>query len=444
MEEVAGLLGAGAARKGLELACDLPAGTSIHLRGDPGRLRQILTNLGGNAVKFTHEGEVVLAAEVLEETREALRLRLSVRDTGIGIPPDRQAMIFESFTQADGSMTRRYGGTGLGLMISRQLAELMGGTMDVTSTPGAGSTFHVELTLAKKPQPAIAPPPPAVALAGLRVLVVDDNETNRRVLQGHCRAWGAQVDAVDSGSAALQALREAAEPYGLVLLDMQMPDIDGEQTMRAIRCDPRFADLPVVLLASMGQCLSAEARAMGFAAALTKPVRQPHLLKALTAVVARPEPAPRPAAPSAAAADAATPLGLRVLLAEDNPVNQQVALAMLRRWGCRVDAVGNGREAVEALGRAPYDVVLMDVQMPEVDGLSATAAIRVREHAGGGHVPIVALTAHAMPEDRERCLGAGMDHYVAKPTKWSELLAILVPLAAARRDDGSGLAAAAS
>jgi signal transduction histidine kinase/CheY-like chemotaxis protein/HPt (histidine-containing phosphotransfer) domain-containing protein len=433
MEEVAELLAPRAVEKRLELACAVPPRFPQRLRGDPTRLRQVLTNLVGNAVKFTEVGEVALEAAVLEETFGRARIRLCVRDTGVGIPCDRQANVFESFTQADGSTTRRYGGSGLGLAICRQLVDLMGGRIGLESEPGRGSVFWIELSLAQQVRDDVAAPS-APGLDGARVLVVDDHPTNRRILIEQLRAWGCAPQTVTSGAEALGRLAAAARgeaPVDVVLMDMQMPDMDGEETVRVMRTDPRLAVVPVILLSSMGAVGNAEEiRAKGFAAALTKPVRQSHLLEALGRVLAG-TPAAR-AARRPADADVTADLGLRVLLAEDNVVNQKVALRMLARLGCLAEAVPDGHDAVAAVEGGTYDVVLMDVQMPGLDGFEATAAIRAREGASGRRIPIVAMTAHAMQGDRERCLAAGMDDYVSKPVRLSELARVLAGWAARR------------
>jgi len=418
LEEVAELFAPRAVKKDLELGCALPPALPRHVRGDPVRLRQVLTNLVGNAIKFTEAGRVTLEAGVLTETATHVRLRLTVRDTGIGIPKERQHAIFESFTQADGSTTRRYGGTGLGLTISRQLTALMGGELGLASEPGVGSAFWVEIGLEREDVVEAEPLTAPASLTGLRVLVVDDFDVNRRIYCEQLRSWGCAADAVAGGAAALEALQAAlgADPYRLVLLDMHMPDMDGAMTAAAIKADPRLAAVPIVLLSSIGTCSRAEMHAHGFAAMLTKPVRQSHLRDVVAAVAGG---AARPAVSSALPARAH--LGLRVLVAEDNAVNRKVALQMLARLGCTATAVEDGARAVAAVAAADYDVVLMDVQMPEMDGFEATAAIRRR----GSRVPIIAMTAHAMEGDRERCLAAGLDGYLAKPVKMDELARVL-------------------
>jgi CheY-like chemotaxis protein len=380
----------------------------------------VLTNLVGNAVKFTDAGEVVIEARRRYETVRHATIEIAVRDTGIGIPPARHAAVFESFTQADGSTTRRHGGTGLGLTICRQLVEMMGGTIALESAPGVGSTFRIELTLEKQATAADEPVLPA-SLAGVRVLVVDDNATNRLILRQQLRSWGCRPEEAASGPEAIAALRAAqtTDPFGLALLDMQMPDMDGEALAAAIRADPALANVPLVLLSSIGGLRGGAqgAQAMGFAAALTKPVCQATLLETVTAVLGR-SGAGRSAPAGAAATSGAG--ALHVLVVEDNAVNRTVILTMLAKLGCSADAVDSGRGAVAAVDGTRYDVVLMDVQMPGMDGFEATAAIRARE-AGASHVPIVGVTAHAMAGHRERCLAAGMDDYLAKPVKLETL-----------------------
>jgi signal transduction histidine kinase/DNA-binding response OmpR family regulator len=416
VEEVADLLAPKANEKGVELAAVIPPTFPGAVQGDPSRLRQVLTNLVGNAIKFTERGEVTVVVRVLDETDAELNVELAVRDTGIGIATDRLDAIFESFTQVDGSSTRRHGGTGLGLTICRQLVVLMGGDIGVDSTPGQGSTFRVRLPLPKQTSIIETAVPAPAALRGLRVLVVDDNATNRLILREQLRAWGCRTVEVGSGDEAIAVLRHALDddPFGLVILDMQMPEMDGQTTARLLRRNPRLAGTPLVLLSSIGLVKGGtEAiRAMGFDAGLSKPVRQSQLCDTLVQVLAgRPDDHAIVQAPTAPVpADAP----LRALIVEDNPVNQKVAQRMLETLGCQCDSVGNGLEALEALGRSFYDVVIMDVQMPIMDGISATKEIRRRE-SGGRRIAIIAMTAHAMQGDRERCLAAGMDDYVAKP-----------------------------
>ena len=408
VEEVAEVLAPQAHEKGFEIVCDVPPHVPAGVVGDPGRLRQVLTNLAGNAVKFTEAGEVVIAVRVLADGGPRRLVRFTVRDTGIGIAADRQAAIFDSFTQADGSTTRKHGGTGLGLTISRQLVALMGGEIHLESTPGVGSRFWFDLAFTPAAPASALPPAPVERLRGLRVLVVDDNATNRMIVRETLRAWGCQPAEAASGAEALAVLAAAPVPFALVILDMQMPGMDGGETAARIRADTRFAALPLVLLSSSAGLR--DAGATPFAAALAKPVRQATLLRTLRAIVGgqREEAPRRPAAVEPPAER------LRVLLAEDNAVNRTLALRMLAKLGCDAEAVETGGAAVAAAARQVYDVILMDVQMPEMDGLEATAEIRRRAN-GGPRTPIVAMTAHAMEGDRERCLAAGMDDYLSKP-----------------------------
>jgi two-component system sensor histidine kinase/response regulator len=411
-----------AAQKGLELACHVLPDVPDSLLGDPGRLRQILVNLVGNAIKFTERGEVVIRVErdpeaPADAAPDAVRLRFSVSDTGIGIPPDKQQLIFEAFSQADTSTTRKYGGTGLGLAISQQLVRLMDGRMWVESEPGRGSTFFFTAGLGCLPHSEAAPvPADPETLRDLAVLVVDDNATNRRILQEVLTNWQMRPTAVDSGAAALEALAAAppGDPFALVLLDAMMPEMDGFTLAEKIREQPDLLRCTLMMLSSAGRRSdAARCRKMGLAAYLTKPVRQSELLDAITTAVGG---APAVAARAPAAARLAPARPLRVLVAEDHPVNQKLAVRILEKWGHSVVVVGNGREALAALAHDRFDVALMDVQMPEMGGFEATAAIRRRENGAGlPPLPIIAMTAHAMKGDRERCLAAGMDGYVSKP-----------------------------
>jgi CheY-like chemotaxis protein len=443
VEEVTTLFAQQAHEKGLEIAAVIPPGFPEHLLGDPGRLRQILSNLAGNAIKFTEQGEVVIEAEMTSDRGTWAGIALRVRDSGIGIPHDRQAAIFESFTQVDGSTTRRYGGTGLGLTICRQLVELMDGRLTVASEPGVGSTFTVELAIEKQAAAAHAPDTVSMALAGLRVLVVDDNATNRRIVCQHLRSWGCRPEEAADGPVALRLLAEAAghDPFGLVLLDMQMPGMDGAQVAARVRADATLAGMPLILLSSMGALRggSEGARMLGFDVAVTKPICRSVLAETVTAVLERRVPR--------AQAGAARPLPatrtLDVLIAEDNGINRGVLRQMLQLLDCRVDVVTNGCDAVEAVRNHDYDVVLMDVQMPEMDGLEATMAIR-RAEAGGTHrATVIALTAHALDGQRERCLAAGMDDFLTKPITL-EALTITLTYQRVRRDGAPGLASSAA
>jgi PAS domain S-box-containing protein len=417
VEEAVGLLAEKATVKGLELICHVDAQPPCWLRGDPGRLRQVLLNLAGNAIKFTERGEVVVGARLEEQGPAGTLVRCEVRDTGAGIPAEVQPRLFGSFTQADASTTRRFGGTGLGLAISKRLVGLMGGEIGLKSEPGLGSTFQFTVRLAKGEVPPPAPPRND-ALRGLRALIVDDNATNRMVLTRNLTAWGLYAAEASGGAEALAALRSAREPFELVLLDYQMPQMDGVELARHIKADPALAGLKLIMLTSMGvRGQREQARAAGIDGYLVKPVRLSQLYDCLATVMATPERLP-PAATRAAAESERRPPpvvhGPRVLLAEDNLVNQTLARRMLEKLGCFVDVVGTGREALAAVARHDYAIVFMDCQMPEMDGFEATAAIR-RGESGSRRVPIIALTASAMQGDREECLAAGMDDYLSKP-----------------------------
>ncbi len=431
MEDVAELLAPVAHKKGVEFAVAVePPEFARMLKGDPGKLRQVLLNLAGNALKFTEEGEVCLRATVGTEREGSVSLDIDVSDTGIGIPPERQAAVFESFTQADGSSTRKYGGTGLGLTISRQIVDMMGGGISIRSQVGVGSTFTVHLDL--ETGVAIASAPAATGLHDKTLLVVDDNETNRRIVRGQLEFGGCTVVEATSGEEALALLRAGPLPSG-VIMDLRMPGIDGLETTRLLHAIEGAADLPVILLTSAGPLAAEQAKPGGFVDALTKPIRQQELLRAVARALNGADAANAPQAATATEApvnpqprpDERPSLGIRVLLAEDNPINRKVALRMLERWDCAVETVENGREAVEAIQRERYDVVLMDCQMPEMDGFEATDAIREWEKQSGIHVPIIALTANAMSGDRERCIAAGMDDYLSKPIKPEPLLEML-------------------
>ncbi len=428
VEEVGRLLAESAQSKGLELVTYCQAGMPTLVRGDPGRFRQVLLNLVGNAVKFTERGEVVVRANRVEESAESIVVRVEVVDTGIGIDPARQEHLFGAFTQADASTTRRYGGTGLGLALVKRLVELLGGEIGLKSEPGRGSTFWFTVPLMKQPPARPAPAPAAPLLAGVRVLVADDNETNRLILAEQLGSWGARSCAVAGAQDALEELRAAARsrhPYRLAILDMQMPEMGGLELAHAIAADPALAALDVLVLSSGVELTEAERRQNGIRLSLMKPVRQSELHAALTRVVAGGEErrSGRPQQGSLAASSHEGSRG-RILVAEDNAVNQTVAMAMVRKLGYQADLARDGREAVEAVFGRDYEAVLMDCQMPGMDGYQATAEIRRRE-AERGHVPIIAMTASAMAGDRERCLAVGMDDYVSKPIHLEDMEAVL-------------------
>ncbi|HUR48718.1 MAG TPA: response regulator [Acidimicrobiales bacterium] len=421
IEEVAELLAESARAKRIELTLDLEAGLPEYVRGDPGRVRQVLTNLTSNAIKFTPEdGSVIIAAK----REEAEFVFFEVTDTGIGMAPERMARLFEPFRQADASTTREYGGTGLGLTISRQLVQLMDGTISAASKPGQGSRFWFTLPLPEAPRPA-APSRILADLRGVRVLIVDDNSINRRVLGEMLSGWDALPTAADSSVAGLSAFVDAAESsrrFELVLLDFNMPDMDGLELCRQIRRQPGGGDVPVLLLSSSSNEKAQDLKDAGVTLALPKPVKRATLYKALTQMLGgrdtagprRPKPTAEPSPPA------------RILVAEDNAVNLRVATLMLQKHGHRVDAAGDGAEAVEALSRLDYDLVLMDCQMPEMDGFEATEQLRLREQASRRpRTPVVALTAAATREDVDRCLAAGMDAVLTKPIREEELFAVV-------------------
>jgi two-component system, sensor histidine kinase and response regulator len=417
--------------KGLELACHITSQVPQSLRGDPARLRQILINLIGNAIKFTESGEVVVrvARESFDE-KQAL-LHFTVTDTGIGISPEKQATVFEAFTQADASTTRKFGGTGLGLTISSRLAGLMGGKLWVESELGRGSTFHLTLSFETRSESApLLPLGQLSDLANLSVLVVDDNKTNRRILEEVLNGWGLRPVVVDGAAAAIHAMERAVrndDPFWLALIDYEMPVMDGFGLASAITGRKEFSGTTIIMLSSIGgRDSAAKSREVGISAYLTKPVRQSVLLDAILTLAAGNE----MEAPKTRAVTAPLPTSrvYRVLVAEDNAVNRQLVTVLLTKRGHTVVPARDGREAVAAATSGSFDVVLMDVQMPEMDGLEATRAIRSAELVSGGHVPIIALTAHAMKGDAERCLGAGMDGYISKPVVAEALFAKIASL----------------
>jgi len=423
-----------AAERGLELACAVGADVPDALVGDAGRLRQVLLNILGNAVKFTARGEVVLRVRIERQDENGAMLCFSVSDTGIGIPLDKQEHIFQAFTQADSSTTRRYGGTGLGLAIARRLVDLMGGQLWVESTEGKGSTFHFTALFGKAPAVERAPAEDAPpALDGLRVLVVDDNRTNRRILEEMLESWHMKPVAVSDSKAALAALRKASpskQPFRVVITDCQMPDVDGFMLASAIKKDEQLKATSIVMLTSVDRPEDAtRSRKLGIAACLTKPVKHSDLFETLAAIVGV---ATRRRKADKKGVAASPARRLRVLVAEDNRVNRTLVTTLLQKRGHHVHGVEDGSEAVAALADDPsLDVVLMDVQMPKMGGFEATQGIRQHEAASGRHVPIIALTAHAMQGDRERCLAAGMDGYLSKPIDVDDLLATVEQLAGA-------------
>jgi len=433
-------LGLHAHQKGLELAFEIPPGVPDALIGDAGRLRQVLVNLVGNAIKFTDRGEVVVKVALDRRGEGEVVLHFAVSDTGIGIPAEKHGAIFEPFEQADGSTTRRYGGTGLGLAISCRLIEMMGGRIQVESRVGEGSTFAFTARFAPDPDPAPrAALLPDVDLRGLPTLIVDDNATNRRILKEMLAHWGLRPEAVEDGRMGLIRLRQAAaagEPFRLILLDGMMPEMDGFALAQRVKAAADLAATPMIMLSSAGQQRDAvRCRDLGIATYLTKPVKQSDLLDAITTVMSRASTAePRAEAVEPAAnPPAGSPRRFRILVAEDNPVNQRLATRLLEKHGHQPVVVGDGREALAAVEAGGFDVVLMDVQMPNLDGLEATRALRDRERERTGgrgptaadRLPVIAMTAHAMKGDRERCLEAGCDDYVSKPIRPQDLFAAI-------------------
>jgi signal transduction histidine kinase/DNA-binding response OmpR family regulator len=406
-------------QKGLELAYQIDSVIPDYIVGDPGRIRQILLNLVGNAIKFTQQGEVVVRAQSASRSDHELELHFTVADSGIGIPADKQSLIFQAFAQADGSSTRNYGGTGLGLAISSQLAGLMGGRIWVESTMGKGSTFHftIRVRVATDQHPSGVQTFQA-ELLHLPVLLVDDNPTNRRVLLEMARGWGMQPTAVDSGVAALKTMNEAQIAglgFRLAIIDGHMPGMDGFELAERIRSDPRLSSAIIMILTSAGQLGdAARCRRLGVVAYLLKPIGKSELLSAILGTLtqkpldADPDLVTRPSLPGKSRK-------LRILVAEDNPVNQKVVLRMLEKMGHIPTIATNGQEALAVLASDSFDLVFMDVQMPEMDGLTATRSIRELEKHTGLHLPIIAMTAHAMKGDQELCLEVGMDGYISKP-----------------------------
>ncbi|RMF85812.1 MAG: response regulator, partial [Nitrospinota bacterium] len=407
--------------KGLELACHIAPEVPDFLNGDLGRLRQILVNLVSNAVKFTERGEVVVQVGLAEPqpptgSRPEVTLHFAVRDTGIGIPPEKQRLIFAPFAQADASTTRRYGGTGLGLAISAQLVTLMGGKIWVESEVGKGSTFHFTARFGLAQEPDQTPPGDTLALKDLPVLVVDDNATQRQILQEMLIHWHLQPTMVESGKAALSALKQAQEAdrsFALALIDTHMPEMDGFALAEHLLHHPTFSGAIIMMLCSPKHPEDiARCRALGISTYLVKPITPSDLFNAISTTLSHAETGeatrPHPSLPSAPEPRRT----LRILLAEDNLVNQKLAIRLLEKRGYHVVPVKTGKEVLAALEKEAFDLILMDIQMPEMDGLEATVQIRKREESTGEHIPIVAMTAHAMAEDRERCLAAGMDAYV--------------------------------
>jgi signal transduction histidine kinase/DNA-binding response OmpR family regulator len=422
-------LGFRAHQKGLELICEVQPDVPEFVLGDPGRIRQIVVNLIGNSIKFTERGEVLLSVAQVSESSDSALLHFAVKDTGIGIPAEKQQRVFEAFSQADDSMARKYGGTGLGLAICTRLVGMMGGRIWVESQLDHGSTFHFTLRLTIQSAPSTRPTPlQPQELRNLPVLIVDDNFTNRRVLLGMLNEWGMRPTAVEGARAALQALeiaKSTGRSFPLILLDAQMPEMDGFALAAVIQRDSELVGAAIMMLTSAGHVGDgARCRDLGVSVYLVKPVRKGELLDSILQVLQK--------SPKRESVPLVTRHTLRetqnrarILLAEDNAVNQTLAVRLLERRGFAVSVAEDGRAAIAGLEKDHFDLVLMDIQMPGMDGLEATLAIREKERRTGGHIPIVAMTANAMKGDQERCLAAGMDGYVSKPIRTAELFSVI-------------------
>jgi len=442
VEETIRSLALSAHQKGLELVCDIGHSVPRAVVGDALRIRQVLVNLIGNAIKFTERGEVVVSVEARSRpvgNNSGLELHFAVRDTGIGISREKHSQIFHAFTQGDGSTTRQYGGTGLGLTISKRLVEMMGGRIWMESEFQQGSifSFSTPLTVAES-QPQI-PSSDTASLRGVPVLVVDDNATNRRVLSDWLSHWEMWPILAESGPAAITLLESIVEPIPLILTDVHMPQMDGFELLRYIKS---HSQIPTVIMLTSGSYAGdvARSRELGADAYLIKPVRRTELLRTIVQVLSAHPPASRPISTwRDSVRQLATELrsqslsGLRILVAEDNIINQKYALSVLENEGYSAIVVGNGREALVALERESFDLVLMDIHMPDMDGFEATSSIRARERFTGRRTPIVAVTAHAMTGDRDKCLAAGMDGYVSKPIRKAELLETITNLSMNRK-----------
>ena len=436
LEDTAELLSLRAADKGLELICRIDPLVPSYLKGDPGRLRQVITNLAGNAIKFTHQGEIVISAALKEAEDSHVTILFEIHDTGIGIPPDRLEAVFAPFTQVDASTTRKYGGTGLGLAICKQLVELMGGEIGIESEEGKGSTFWFTACFEKQ---TIHTPEVSINsevlnhadITGTRILVVDDNATNRLLITTLLKHWGCRHEAAVDAKEGLALLREAVEegdPFQLALLDQEMPGMDGLELGRQIKADPQLEPTLMVMVTSLGQRGDAAIlEKIGFTGYLAKPVRQSQLHECIALVLGKAAGTiQKTGIVTRHTVAEFTKHGVRILLAEDNVINQKVAQAILDKLGYKAEVVANGLEAVRALELINYDLVLMDCQMPEMDGFAATAMIRNLDSKVLNHaVPIIAMTANAMKGDRENCIEAGMDDYLAKPMKKNELAEVL-------------------
>jgi len=442
IEETIRSLALSAHQKGLELVCDIDRSVPETLIADGLRIRQVLVNLIGNAIKFTHRGEVVVKVRAMPRhvgNHSDLDLQFSVRDTGIGIRPEKHSTIFQAFTQADNSTTRQYGGTGLGLTISRRLVEMMGGRIWMESEFQRGSIFSFTIPVTVTEGRHVAQPHDYSSLRGIPVLVVDDNATNRRVLSDWLSHWGMWPIVAESGPAAMKLLQSVVEPVPLILTDVHMPDMDGFELLKQIKI---HSQTPTVIMLTSGSYSGdvARSRELGAEAYLIKPVRRNELLDTIVKILAAHPPTTHPVATWRESVRRlgnelrpALPENLRVLVAEDNVINQRYVLSLLENEGFSATVVSNGREAMSALERESFDLVLMDVHMPDMDGFEATSSIRARERFTGKRIPIIAVTAHAMAGDRDKCLAAGMDGYVSKPIRKSDLLENITSLVANRK-----------
>jgi signal transduction histidine kinase/CheY-like chemotaxis protein len=434
IEDVTQMLAPRVHVKGLELVVFIAEETCLALKGDPTRLRQILTNLIGNATKFTEQGEIVVRVSTTKMEHDSVLLQVSVLDTGIGIHSDVRKRIFNPFSQADGTTTRKYGGTGLGLAISSELVSGMGGTLSCESQPGKGSTFFFSVPLERVPEDERQKAhPDSAELEAVRVLIIDDNVTNQEILEYQTASWNMISESVSSGPEGLEILRTAVKdgyPFDLVILDMQMPDMDGLEVARKIKADTVIADIKIIMLTSIGfhGGISQETKHSGIGICLTKPVRKADLRLSLLMLIGQESNDDSIQLSSKRATKKNNPqLNMTILVAEDNSINQEVIVFMLKKIGCNVDVAANGQEALDAVTKNAYDLVLMDCQMPTMDGYQATAAIRNLEEKEGHatKMPIIALTANALEGDRERCLASGMDDYISKPCKLDQIRTML-------------------
>jgi PAS domain S-box-containing protein len=444
VEGIGDVLSHRAAEKGLELTCFVDPQVPTRLRGDPGRLRQMLLNLAGNAVKFTERGEVTVEAKLDKETAERAEIRFEVRDTGIGVPADRQAQIFDRFTQVDGSTTRKYGGTGLGLAIVKRFVEMMGGGIGLVSEENKGSLFHFTLGFPIQKSPAFEMPSPgAVNVEGLPVLIVDDNATSRRLLSEMATSWGMRPSLANGGPAALDLMQQAKQDgkeFELAIIDARMPEMNGFALVEAMNNAEDLYNPTVIMLTSAGKVGDgARCRELGISGYLMKPAKKSDLWDAIMIALGNPP-------DNGQEPELITQHSLRenrrsliVLVAEDSPVNMKLIARLLEKRGHTVTKAESGRGVLRALEKGRFDLILMDIQMPEMDGLEATATIREREKSTGEHIPIVAMTAHAMKGDRERCLDAGMDAYVSKPVRAGELFETIETVAPTGVRSGIGM-----